>query len=43
MLNGIKSNAKRYQQIHDDVASWEMFDTVDPGDAVYRVPLSLMP
>jgi len=43
IINGIKSRVRRYQQIHDDVANWETFGTPDPGDAVYRVPLSLMP
>lgn len=43
IVNGIKSKVKRYQQIHDDVANWETFGIADPGDAVYRVPLSLMP
>jgi serine/threonine-protein kinase PpkA len=43
IINGIKSKVRRYQQIHDDVANWETFGSADPGDAVYRVPLSLMP
>jgi serine/threonine-protein kinase PpkA len=31
------------QAIHDDVANWVTFGAAEPGDAVYRVPLSLMP
>lgn len=32
-----------YAQIHDDVANWTGFGAKEPGDAVYRVPLNLMP
>jgi serine/threonine-protein kinase PpkA len=43
IVNNLKSKIKRYTQIHDDVANWETFGTTEPGDAVYRIPLSLMP
>ena len=42
-INNLKSKIKRYTQIHDDVANWTSFGAKEPGDAVYRVPLSLMP
>jgi len=42
-VNNLKSKIKRYTQIHDDVANWTSFGAKEPGDAVYRVPLSLMP
>jgi len=42
-INNLKSKLKRYTQIHDDVANWTSFGAEEPGDAVYRVPLSLMP
>jgi serine/threonine-protein kinase PpkA len=42
-VNDLKSKIKRYTQIHDDVANWTSFGAKEPGDAVYRVPLSLMP
>jgi serine/threonine-protein kinase PpkA len=43
IVNSLKSKIKRYKQIHDDIANWATFGAIEPGDAVYRVPLSLMP
>ena len=43
IINNLKSKIRRYTQIHDDVANWATFGAVEPGDAVYRIPLSLMP
>ena len=43
VINSLKSKIRRYTQIHDDVANWITFGAAEPGDAVYRVPLSLMP
>jgi serine/threonine-protein kinase PpkA len=43
IVNSLKSKIRRYTQIHDDVANWVTFGATEPGDAVYRVPLSLMP
>jgi serine/threonine-protein kinase PpkA len=43
IVNNLKSKIRRYTQIHDDVANWVTFGAAEPGDAVYRVPLSLMP
>ncbi len=42
-INNLKSKIKRFTQIHDDVTNWTSFGAQEPGDAVYRVPLSLMP
>lgn len=42
-INNLKSKIKRYTQIHDDVANWTSFGAKEPGDSVYRVPLSLLP
>ena len=43
IVNDLKSKIRRYTQIHDDVANWVTFGATEPGDAVYRIPLSLMP
>jgi serine/threonine-protein kinase PpkA len=43
IVNSLKSKINRYKQIHDDIANWATFGATEPGDAVYRVPLSLMP
>ncbi len=43
IVNNLKSKIKRYTSIHDDLANWTSFGAKEPGDAVYRVPLSLMP
>lgn len=43
IVNDLKSKIKRYSHIHDDVANWITFGAKEPGDAVYRVALSLMP
>jgi serine/threonine-protein kinase PpkA len=43
IVNNLKSKIRRYTQIHDDVANWVTFGAAEPGDAVYRIPLSLMP
>jgi serine/threonine-protein kinase PpkA len=43
IVNNLKSKIRRYTQIHDDVANWITFGAEEPGDAVYRIPLSLMP
>ena len=43
LVDGLKSKLNRYKQIYDDVSNWLRFGDEDPGDAVYRVPLSLMP
>ena len=43
LIDDLKSKIKRYQQYHDDVDNWVSFGATDPGDTVYRVPLSMMP
>jgi serine/threonine-protein kinase PpkA len=43
LVDDLKSKIKRYQQYHDDVDNWVSFGVTDPGDTVYRIPLSMMP
>jgi len=43
IINDLKSKIRRYNQIHNDVDNWVSFGAMNPGDSVYRVPLSLMP
>jgi serine/threonine-protein kinase PpkA len=43
IVDDLKSKIRRYQQYHDDVENWVGFGDTDPGDMVYRVPLSMMP
>jgi len=43
LVDDIKSKIRRYQQYNDDVSSWISFGSPDPGDSVYRVPLTMMP
>lgn len=43
LVDDLKSKIRRYTQYHDDVENWMSFGRGDPGDAVYRVPLSMMP
>ncbi len=43
LVDDIKSKIRRYQQYNNDVSNWVSFGSTDPGDSVYRVPLSMMP
>lgn len=43
LVDNLKSKIKRYRQYHDDVDNWISFGATDPGDMIYRVPLSMMP
>jgi serine/threonine-protein kinase PpkA len=43
LVDDIKSKIRRYQQYNNDVSNWISFGSPDPGDSVYRVPLSMMP
>jgi serine/threonine-protein kinase PpkA len=43
LVDNLKSKIKRYRQYHDDVDNWVSFGATDPGDMIYRVPLSMMP
>jgi serine/threonine-protein kinase PpkA len=43
IVDDLKSKIKRYEQYYNDIANWVSFGDGDPGDSVYRVPLSMMP
>jgi serine/threonine-protein kinase PpkA len=43
LVDDIKSKIRRYQQYNNDVSNWISFGSTNPGDSVYRVPLSMMP
>ena len=42
-INRLKSRLARYEEYDRDRASWESFGQSNPGDWVYRVPLSMLP
>lgn len=42
-VDDLKSKLRRYEDYHDDVANWESFGVENPGEAVYRVPLTMLP
>jgi serine/threonine-protein kinase PpkA len=43
IVDDLKAKIARYQLYHDDVNNWISFGTENPGEMVYRVPLSMMP
>lgn len=43
IVDDLEAKIKRYQLYHDDVDNWVSFGTENPGEMVYRVPLSMMP
>jgi len=43
IVDDIKSKIRRYEAYHNDVANWVSFGPGEPGEAVYRVPLGMMP
>ena len=43
LVDDIKSKVRRYRQYNNDVSNWVSFGSTDPGDSVYRVPLTMMP
>ncbi len=43
IVDDLKSKIARYRLYHDDVDNWVSFGTKNPGEMVYRVPLSMMP
>lgn len=43
IVDDLKAKIARYQLYHDDVDNWISFGTENPGEMVYRVPLSMMP
>lgn len=42
-INRLKSRLARYEEYDRDRANWESFGQANPGDWVYRVPLSMLP
>lgn len=42
-INDLRSKIRLYAEYHDDKDNWEGFGAANPGDAVYRVPLSMLP
>ncbi len=42
-INRLKSRLARYEEYDRDRANWESFGQTNPGDWVYRVPLSMLP
>lgn len=42
-INELRSKIRLYAEFHDDKDNWESFGAANPGDAVYRVPLSMLP
>ncbi len=42
-INDLRSKIRLYAEYHDDKDNWESFGAANPGDAVYRVPLSMLP
>jgi serine/threonine-protein kinase PpkA len=42
-INTLRSKISAYEAYHNDVDAWESFNASDPGDFVYRVPLSMLP
>jgi serine/threonine-protein kinase PpkA len=43
IVDDLKSKIRRYEAYHNDVTNWVSFGSGDPGEAVYRVPLGMMP
>ncbi len=43
IVDDLKSKIRRYEAYHNDVSNWVNFGPGDPGEAVYRVPLGMMP
>ena len=43
LIDDLKSKIRRYRQIYEDVSNWVRFGDAPESEAVYRVPLSLMP
>ncbi len=42
-VNRLKSRIARYEEYDKDRSNWESFGAKNPGDWVYRVPLSMLP
>lgn len=43
LVLGLKSKRRLYREYHNDTDNWESFGSPDPGDALYRVPLTSLP
>ena len=42
-VNRLKSRLARYEEYDKDRAHWESFGATNPGDWMYRVPLTMLP
>lgn len=42
-IDELESKIRLYETFHNDMANWVRFGKADPGDALYRVPLSTLP
>ncbi len=42
-INRLKSRLARYEEYDKDRAHWESFGATNPGDWMYRVPLTMLP
>ncbi|AMB84262.1 serine/threonine protein kinase [Pseudomonas agarici] len=42
-IDELDSKIRLYQTFHNDVTNWVRFGDAEPGDALYRVPLSTLP
>lgn len=42
-IDELESKIRLYETFHNDVANWVRFGNAEPGDALYRVPLSTLP
>ncbi|MND30815.1 Serine/threonine-protein kinase PrkC [compost metagenome] len=42
-IDELESKIRLYETFHNDIANWVRFGDAQPGDALYRVPLSTLP
>lgn len=42
-IDELESKIRLYETFHNDMANWVSFGNAEPGDALYRVPLSTLP
>ncbi len=42
-MGGRDAKVRLYETFHNDMANWVRFGKAEPGDALYRVPLSTLP
>ena len=42
-IDELDSKIRLYETFHNDLANWVRFGDAEPGDALYRVPLSTLP